>query len=243
MTTVHQYRELYHPGPAELRQCVQGRPHRPAGEQDVVHEDHRAAVDPPVRKVGHFQRTDGVKPKVVTVHGRIERTHTELDAFDRPDSCGESTGQRNAAGGYAEEHDTVSASRLLQDLMGHPGENPADVLAGEHRAGRAAAGCLRVGRGPSRCGRTWGGRGHAHVPPSPPHWTVLKGAVRMTVSGTTHCHCTLHVENPMHTNGPRRKNSLAVTPSAIDGLQKVVQRKCRHDPPGGERQPTKDYYR
>ncbi len=79
------------------------------------------------------------------MHGRVERTHPEFDAFHRAYPGGEPVGKWHPAGGYPEKHDAVSAGGLLQDLMSHPGEYPADVGTGEDRTDGAMAGCLRTG--------------------------------------------------------------------------------------------------
>ena len=55
MAAVDQDRELNRPGPAEVGERIEGRTHRPAGEQHVIDEDDKLVLHAVRRQLGLLQ--------------------------------------------------------------------------------------------------------------------------------------------------------------------------------------------
>jgi hypothetical protein len=117
MTSVHEYGELYRPWPADVRERVERGPDRPAGEQDVIDQDNRAAVDAINRDVGRLERADPAQPQVVAVHRHVQSAARDLDTFDVGDPGRDPARQGDAAGRDAEDHDVGRAVTALDDLV------------------------------------------------------------------------------------------------------------------------------
>jgi hypothetical protein len=145
VAAVDQHRELDPGRAAEVAEGVQGGPDGPAGVQDVVYQDDGASLDAFGREVGALQRAGRVQPQVVAVHGHVQRADRDVGALDRGDPGCQPVGQRDPAGGDAQQHQVVGALGAFQDLVGDPGQGPADVGGLEHPAYDTGAQRVRGG--------------------------------------------------------------------------------------------------
>src|SRR5439155_18752410 len=108
------------------------RPDGPLGEQDVVDQDDGGTgdveVDPGLVDLGSL----GPHPDVVAIERDVQGAHGDLDPLDAPDLDGQAPGQVVPPGGDPRQHQPTGALVPLDDLVGDPGDGPAD-LAGVHQ--------------------------------------------------------------------------------------------------------------
>jgi len=102
VAAVDQDGQLHGPGPAEVGEGVQGRPHRPPGEQDVVDEHDEPAIHPAGRQVGLLQSPRRLQPQVVAVERGVQAARRHLVALEGQDARGQAPRQRPTPGGNAE---------------------------------------------------------------------------------------------------------------------------------------------
>src|SRR5262249_28991499 len=114
---VDEDRELDRTRPAEVADRVQRRPHRTAGEQHVVHEDHQPVVEAAGRNLGAADRAGAPQPQVVAVERDVEHTGRDVDVLEGGYSGGETAGQRMATGRDAEQDGVPGATGFFQDLV------------------------------------------------------------------------------------------------------------------------------
>ena len=133
MAAVDEDREPDPSRAAQVRERVHRGADRPAGEQDVVDEDHRPAGDvegdPRLVDLGRFRG----EPDVVAVEGDVEGSDRDLDALDRGDLPREAEGEVVPSVGDPDEDEAVRAF-ALDDLVGDPREGAAHVVGTEDRA-------------------------------------------------------------------------------------------------------------
>ena len=98
-----------------------------------------------------------VLAQVVAIHRDVERAERHLGALDLGDPLGDPAGEVDAAGGDAEEDESLGALVALEDLVGDAGEGPGDVTGVENGAA--------LGNGWSLGGGCVGGwvRGHHQI--------------------------------------------------------------------------------
>ena len=171
---VDQDGELHGPRPAEVVERVERRPHRPPRVEHVVHQHHDLAVDPVRRHLGPAERPRRAQPEVIAVHGDVKRPVRDWVAFHLLEPGGQAARQRHPAGRDAEQHHLLRAPGPLDDLVGDPGQRPADLGLFQH--GLAVPGDGAGGPVPGRLrARRWPGAHASPGPPFPPHGTGLKG--------------------------------------------------------------------
>ena len=122
VAAVDEHGQLDARGPAEVDQLVQGRAHRAAREEHVVHEHHRAPVDGG-RNVGALE--DGLRPdggEVVAVEGDVEGAHRRLHPPRLAQARGQAAREGYAARAHAHEHGAADVRVPLQDLVRHARE-------------------------------------------------------------------------------------------------------------------------
>src|SRR2546427_596696 len=122
---VDQARELDGGRPAEVDDGVERRADRPAGEEDVVHEDHRLVLDRE-RDVGPADHRRAAHAQVVAVERDVERPDREGRAVDLGDLGGEAMRETHAARSQPDERQVLGAAVLLEDLGGDAGEGPVE---------------------------------------------------------------------------------------------------------------------
>ena len=135
VTAVDEHRELHGAGPAEVGQRVERGPDGAAGEQHVVDEHDRLAVDALDRDLGQLQRAHAVQPQVVAVHRGVERADRHVAILDLRDLVGDPAGERDAAGRDAEHDEVVGAVVALDDLVRDPGQGAGQIRRIEDGAG------------------------------------------------------------------------------------------------------------
>jgi hypothetical protein len=150
MATVDQDGELDRPGPPDVVQRRERRPHGAPGEQHVVDQDHEAAVDALRWDVGGLEGAGRAQAEVVAVHRRVQGPDGDPPSLHRGDALGEAAGQSHTAGGDAEQDEVVGGLGSLEDLVPDPGQCPGDVVGVEHvasdgRGGRSVGGGCRPG--------------------------------------------------------------------------------------------------
>src|SRR5262249_60605911 len=123
--------------PAVLEERVDRGPDRPAGVEDVVDEDHGAALQLEVEPRVAYERLRAARRRraadvdVVAVEGDVELAEVELEAGALLDQPAEALGERDAAGVDPDERDRVELVVPLDDLVGDARERPLDGLGVE----------------------------------------------------------------------------------------------------------------
>ena len=126
MTTVDQYGQLHRCGAAVVGHGVERRSHGAAGVQHVIDQHDGGAVDV-VREVADSSGAHGSQADVVPVQTCVDRTDGN-SGVDAGDLGAESLGQPHTTLLDADEDHAVEALIALDDLVGHPGDRPADVV-------------------------------------------------------------------------------------------------------------------
>ena len=122
---------------AVLEQRVDRGADRAAGVEDVVDEDHRAALELEVElRVAHdrlraARRLPAADVHVVAVEGDVELAEVELEAGALLDQAPQAMGERHAARVDADERDGVELLVALDDLVRDPRECARDRVAVE----------------------------------------------------------------------------------------------------------------
>ena len=119
---------------AVVEQGVDRRPHGAAGEEDVVDEDHGAAVEVEVEVGGVDDRLGAglAAGEVVAVEGDVEVAERHLGAGELADERVQAAGEDGAAGVDADQRQRRSAAGvLLDDLVRDPHERAAQIVAVE----------------------------------------------------------------------------------------------------------------
>src|SRR5439155_17130327 len=100
---IHQHRQLDLARASQVDQAVHGGPDRPAGEEDVVHQDHLEVCDVE-RDVGPAQhRVLFPRVQIVTIEGDIQVADGNRRPFDLLELFGEPFGEVHAAGPNAHQ--------------------------------------------------------------------------------------------------------------------------------------------
>ena len=164
MAAVGEHGELDARGPAVLEQRVDRGADRAAGVEDVVDEDHGAALELEVElrvaddRLAAARRLAVADVDVVAVEGDVELAEVELEAGALGDQAAEPLGERHAARVDADERDGVEVVVALDDLVRDPRERALDRLAVEQDPPVRRHGMLM------------------HRTPFRPLWTELKGS-------------------------------------------------------------------
>ena len=169
MAAVGEHRELNPCGPPVFEERVDRSADRAARVEDVVDEDHRAALDVEVElRVAHdrlraARRLASAHVHVVAVEGDVELAELELDPGALLDQSPEAVCERDPARVDADERDRVEILVALDDLVCDPRECAADGFTVEQNP---PAGCLSAQTGMLM-----------HRSPFRPHWVELKECV------------------------------------------------------------------
>src|SRR2546428_11343660 len=132
---IHQHRQLDLARASQVNQPVHGGPDRPAGEEDVVHQDHLEVCDVE-RNVGLTQhRVLLPRVEIVTIEGDVQLPDGDRRPFDLLELFGEPFGEVHAAGPNAHQGHVDDPVVLLDDLVRHAGQGPVDFLGVHDRAG------------------------------------------------------------------------------------------------------------
>ena len=148
---------------AVLEQRVDRGADRAAGVEDVVDEDHRAALELEVElrvaddRLPPARRLAVADVDVVAVEGDVELAEVELEPGALVDQPAQALRERDAAGVDADERDGVEVLVALDDLVRDPRERAVDRLAVEQNPPVRRHGML------------------LHRAPFRPLWTELKG--------------------------------------------------------------------
>ena len=129
MTAIDDDGELHGVRPAVLVERLQRGAHGAAGEQHVVDEDHRGAVERHGDR-GDVARHDRPQADVVAMEADVERA----DRHGLPDAgqhCGQLVGDPHPTALQPDQHDAVGAVVAFDDLVGDAGERPADVVGAQ----------------------------------------------------------------------------------------------------------------
>jgi hypothetical protein len=110
---------------------VEGGPDGPAGVQHVVHQHHHLAGE--VRgDLGHRGRQHRAQPDVVAVEGHVQRALGRRLTVDLGQGLGQPGGEGDPAGLEPDEDHVLQPVVVLDDLVRHSPERPADVVGVEH---------------------------------------------------------------------------------------------------------------
>ena len=137
VAAIGEHGELHPVGTAELEQTVDRRANRPAGVEDVVDEDHRAALELEVElRVAHDglcvpRRPAGANVDVVAVKGDVQLAEREQLSRALFDEAAQAMRERNAARVDTDECHRAEVLVALDDLVRDAGERPADRLVVE----------------------------------------------------------------------------------------------------------------
>ena len=231
VAAVDQDGELDGARPAEVVERVERGADGAAGEQHVVDQHDHPAVDALGGQLG-AARARG-RGAAAGRRGTSSRRGSR-PAPGAPSTCamrrGEPAGQRDAAGGDAEQDQVVGALGAFEDLVRDPGQGPGDVAGS--RTILAAAGSQPVAPPPAPPAASrvaspvarWlhgftGGRARTMLrsradamrrrPPSPPHRTGLKGRLdgREDISADRSGLPAALGHAPSFARRPRRKRS------------------------------------
>src|SRR3989475_13266864 len=135
MPAIHQHRQLDLARASQVNQPVHGGPDRPAGEEDVVHQDHLEVCDVE-RDVGLTQhRVLFPRVEIVTIEGDVQLPDGDRRPFDLLELFGEPFGEVHAAGPNAHQGHLDDRVVLRGDLVRHAGQGPVDFLGVHDRAG------------------------------------------------------------------------------------------------------------
>src|SRR5581483_5853817 len=130
---VDHHGQLHGPGPAVVVEGVEGGPHRAAGEEHVVHQDHDAAGEVH-GDGGHRLGQQRAQADVVPVEGGVQRAQGDGRALDALELAAQTLGQGHATRLEAHEDDVVEPVVALDHLVGDAGDGPAQVV-GAHDLG------------------------------------------------------------------------------------------------------------
>jgi hypothetical protein len=134
--------ELHAVRAAVVEQRLDRRPDRPAGVEDVVDEDARAALE---RKVEARRADERLRVQrrlapadgdVVAVKGDVDGAVGDLDTAELLDQAAQPLRERDAAGVDADQRDPVEVRVALDDLVRDPGEGPRKSLGVQEDSAR-----------------------------------------------------------------------------------------------------------
>src|SRR5690606_29570690 len=110
--------------PAAVGQLVEGGPDGPAGEQDVVDDCDDALLDAADGQPGlPHDRARAHRHEVVTIQRYVEGSGRDGHPLGAFDFLREQGGEVYAAAVDADENEPVDGPRLLDDLVGHAGDD------------------------------------------------------------------------------------------------------------------------
>ena len=127
MPAVDQHGQPYGPGPTEITERVQRGAHRTPGVEHVVDQDHHGVVDLD-RHLGAAHHAGRLPTEVVAVHGHVQRADRDVGAFDLGHRGGQPSGEHDPSGRDAQQDQSAGAAVGLEDLVGHPGAGPGDLI-------------------------------------------------------------------------------------------------------------------
>ena len=129
MPAIDQHHELDGSRPAEVDERVERGPDRPAGVEDVVHEQDALVVDRKgnLRLADERLRADGRAHEVVAIERDVERAGRHLVTGNLVNGVRNPARQRHAARADADEGDLFEAAVAFEDFVrdsreaaGHP---------------------------------------------------------------------------------------------------------------------------
>lgn len=126
MPPVHQHGQLHAGGPADVHERIERRAHGAPGEQHVVHQHDRGAVDVEGYFGGMDFRAD-VGGEVVAVEADVQLSERHLRALDLLDLVGQLLGQKVAPGDDSHDREPVCPLVRLEDLMSDARQRPLDL--------------------------------------------------------------------------------------------------------------------
>ena len=149
VATVDEDGELHPRGAPVLEQGVDRGADRAAGEEDVVDEHDRLALEREVElgaaddRLRVERRPAAADEHVVAVERDVDGADVDLHARALGDERPQPVGKRHAAGVDADERQRVEVGVALDQLVRDSGERPLDRRGVEQGLGRIAAGVLR----------------------------------------------------------------------------------------------------
>ena len=143
VAAVDQDAEFHASRPAHVYQGVESGARRPAGVENVIHQNHVLGLDRKRRclLVDHGLGVHG--RQVVPVERDVERRHRGRHFFDLPDLPRQTFRQRDSTPANAHEHQPLGAVVPFDDLIGKAQERAVD-LRGRHQLSFFANPCLRA---------------------------------------------------------------------------------------------------
>ena len=131
VATVDHHRQLHRPRSAVVVERVEGGADRAAGEQHVVDEHDRRAVERD-RDARHAAGHDRPEADVVAVEADVDGAARHRSPRCRASALGELLGDPHAAALQPDEHHRVEAMVALDDLVTDAGDRPTDVVGRHH---------------------------------------------------------------------------------------------------------------
>jgi hypothetical protein len=105
-----------------------------AGVENIVAENHVAAIDVKAERALSYDGTDIMRGEVVAIETNVKHACVDGAFFDSGDELGEALGEWNASALDADESETGAAIGFFDDFMGE-----ADKGAFDFRSGHQAA--------------------------------------------------------------------------------------------------------
>ena len=133
VAAVDHHRQLHGAGPPPGGERLEGGADGPAGEKDVVDEDHDAPGDVE-GQVGDLLGEHGAQPDVVAVKRDVDGAEGHRHPLDLLEHRGEPFGERHAAGLQPDDDNVFQPAVALDDLVGDAHQGPSN-LVGVHDLG------------------------------------------------------------------------------------------------------------
>jgi hypothetical protein len=128
MAPVDHYREPNARGPAVVEQRLHGGANASPGEEHIVDQDDRLAVDGDRYVAGAHAGHGRTPAKVVPVQSDVEASDRDRHVFEGLDFGGEPFRQGKAPRKKANEDKVVGAAVVFDDLVCEPAERPWELL-------------------------------------------------------------------------------------------------------------------
>ena len=117
MAPIDHHCQLHGSCSSVVRQSIERSSDCASGEQDVVDQDHRAAVEV-AGNVGDGLGQHRPKPNVVSVERNIETTDWDFRAVDQFKGIAESGGKRYTPGLQTDDNEVIETLVSLDDFVG-----------------------------------------------------------------------------------------------------------------------------
>jgi hypothetical protein len=127
VTAIHQYGQLNCTGTAQVDYRVHGRPHRPAGKEDIVDQDDLLSPDREGELSGPDNRLILFGAEVISVQCDVQLPHRHSAAFELLDPLGNPAGQGHTPGANTQQSQIGTTPVFLNNLVGNPADNPGNI--------------------------------------------------------------------------------------------------------------------